>query len=342
MTRTETLWSAAALGIAGAVLRKGIRMRRAISFAGKSVLIVGGSRGLGLVLARRLAAEGARLALVARDADELLRAQEDLAERGAKALVIPCDARDRTQIEQAVATTVAEYGGLDVLINNAGVIQVGPLAHMTIEDFQNAMATHFWGPLYAILAAMPHMRQGGAKRIVNISSIGGKIGVPHLVPYSASKFALAGLTQGLRAELAADGIIVTGVYPGLMRTGSTYNATFKGQNRQEFAWFHTADSLPGLSVGADRAARQILDACRHGDAELRISLPAKLAPIVNAIVPGTMAAAMRLTNQLLPAPDPAAGTRSRSGWQSVSDAVPTSLTRLGERASLANNEVPQT
>ena len=89
-----------------------------------------------------------------------------------------------------------------MLVNNAGIIQVGPLEHMTIDDFEEAMATHFWGPLFTILAALPHMRGRGGRRIVNISSIGGKIAVPHLLPYTASKFALTGLSEGLRAELA--------------------------------------------------------------------------------------------------------------------------------------------
>ena len=145
---------------------------------------------------------------------------------------------------------------MDVLVNNAGIIQVGPIDHMKIADFEDAMLTHFWGPLYAILAALPHMHREGAGRIVNISSIGGRISIPHLVPYSASKFALAGLSEGLRAELARHNIVVTSVYPGLMRTGSPVNAMFKGQRPQEYAWFAISDSLPlaSISPGTCRAA----------------------------------------------------------------------------------------
>ncbi|MEJ7710408.1 MAG: SDR family oxidoreductase [Pyrinomonadaceae bacterium] len=128
-------------------------------------------------------------------------------------------------------------GGIDVLINNAGLIQVGPLEVMTLEDYEEAMRTHFWAPLYTILAVLPQMRRRQEGRIVNISSIGGKIAVPHLVPYSASKFALVGLSTGLRTELAKDKIVVTTVSPGLIRTGSPRNATFKGKHREEYAWF---------------------------------------------------------------------------------------------------------
>src|SRR5204863_2590958 len=128
--------------------------------------------------------------------------------------------------------------------------------------------------VHTTLDVMPDMRARREGRIVNISSIGGKVSVPHLLPYSASKFALVGLSEGLRAELAKDGIVVTTVCPGLMRTGSPRNAQFKGQHRAEYAWFTLSDSMPFFSQSAERAARQILSACRHGEAEVVLSLPA--------------------------------------------------------------------
>src|SRR5207248_10974741 len=140
--------------------------------------------------------------------------------------------------------------------------------------------------------AIPEMRRGGGGRIVNVSSIGGKIGVPHLVPYCASKFALAGLSESSRAELAKDGILVSNVAPGLMRTGSPFNAWFKGHHRDEFTWFAISDSLPLLTISAERAASQVVDAMRRGDAELVISWPAKLAVLTNAIAPNTFDATL--------------------------------------------------
>jgi NAD(P)-dependent dehydrogenase (short-subunit alcohol dehydrogenase family) len=211
---------------------------------------------------------------------------------------------------------------------------------MTVADFEDAMATHFWGPLYVILAAMPHMAPGGARRIVNISSIGGKIAVPHLLPYSASKFALTGLSEGLRAELAKQGFFVTTVCPGLMRTGSTYNAWFKGQHRYEFGWFHVSDSLPGISIAAGRAARQIVDACRHGDAELIITPGARLAVLLNAVSPDAVARLSALANRLMPGAAGKKGDEPRSGWQSISDWVPSRLTTLSDQAAAENNELP--
>jgi NAD(P)-dependent dehydrogenase (short-subunit alcohol dehydrogenase family) len=341
MKHSQRFFAGLAAGLAVAVIGHARRARRAIAFSERSVVIIGGSRGLGLVIARQLVAERARLVLIARDPDELDRARLDLEEQGSPVMVIPCDIRERREVDRAVEAAAAEHGGIDVLINDAGVIQVGPVEHMQLRDFEDAMASHFWGPLHAILAALPHLRRSDAPRIVNVSSIGGKVAVPHLLPYSASKFALAGLSDGLRAELARDGIRVTSVYPGLMRTGSTYNALFKGQHRREFTWFHVADSLPGLSTSAERAARQIVDACRHGDAELVITLPARLAVLANALAPGMVARAMALTNRLLPDPTGADGDEPREGWQSMSDRIPSAWTRLADRATLDNNEVPQ-
>lgn len=336
----QRLTTALVLGGIGALFAaRALRAARQMDFHDKSVVIVGGSRGLGLVLARELASEGARLTLLARNADELERAREELDRRGARVSVAVCDIREREEVDRAIEEVVRIHGGIDVLINDAGIIQVGPVDHMTLSDFENAMATHFWGPLYAIRAALPHLRQSKTGRIVNISSIGGKVAIPHLVPYSASKFALTGLSEGLRVELAREGITVTTVCPGLMRTGSTFNAWFKGHHRQEFAWFHIADSLPGLSVDARRAAREIIEACRRGDAELVISWPARLAVCLNGAFPNLMAGALTLTNRLLPKPGGEAGVEARSGWQSVSRIAPSAITRLTDQPTIENNQV---
>src|SRR5437667_3010629 len=172
----------------------------------KVVLITGGSRGLGLVLARHVCARGGNVALIARDPDELARAKADLASRGGTVLTIECDLLDAAQIQSAVQQIIDRFGKIDILINNAGIIEVGPLEHMTREDFERAMRLHFWAPFELISQIVPEMRIWGGGRIVNISSIGGKVAVPHLAPYSASKFALTGFSDALRAELARDNI----------------------------------------------------------------------------------------------------------------------------------------
>jgi NAD(P)-dependent dehydrogenase (short-subunit alcohol dehydrogenase family) len=221
------------------------------------------------------------------------------------------------------------------------VIKVGPIDHMTRADFEEAMAVHFWGPLHMMLAALPIMRRQGGGRVVNVSSIGGKIAVPHLTAYTASKFALAGLSHALRAELARDNIRVTSIFPGLMRTGSPFNAWFKGRHREEFTWFALAGSAPGLSIDGRRAAAALIDACRYGDAERIIGWPARIAILANAALPGTVSRAMALANALvLPRASAGAGTTAHGGWQSLSPWAPSKLTRMTERAAVENNEVP--
>lgn len=327
---------AGAVWLAARLLRKS----RSVSFHGMSVVITGGSRGLGLVLARQLAAEGARLTLMARDTEELERAAADPALRDARVITVAGDVGDKAAAERAIARAVATYGRIDVLINNAGIIQSGPLDHMNLEDFAQALAVHFWGPLHLTLAALPHMRRQGGGRIVNISSIGGEIAVPHLLPYSASKFALVGLSDGLRAELARDNILVTTVVPGLMRTGSPMNALFKGRHSQEMAWFTLFDALPFTSIDARRAAHQIIEACRVGAPYLRISIQAQLLVMLRNLAPGLHTALLKLSSRLLPPPTDRSGDRAQTGWQSQSPLAPSILTRLSDRATVRNNGVP--
>jgi NAD(P)-dependent dehydrogenase (short-subunit alcohol dehydrogenase family) len=330
-----------AAAVGALLMARAWRMREGYDFRGKSVLITGGSRGLGLVMARELAAEGAKLTITARDEAELQRAVEDIRTREpfAEVASVVTDVRKRYEAERAVAQAVERFGSIDVLINNAGIIQVGPIDHMKLGDYEDAMNTHFWGPLYMMLAALPHMRRQSAGRIVNISSIGGKIAVPHLVPYSASKFALTGLSDGLRIELMRHGILVTTVCPGLMRTGSPVNAMFKGKRPQEYAWFAISDSLPLATIGAERAARQIIAACRRGDAELVITVQAKLAVLARAAAPELFQDAMAIINRLLPEPASADGDVARPGKESESEWAPSALTASTYEAAHENNEL---
>jgi NAD(P)-dependent dehydrogenase (short-subunit alcohol dehydrogenase family) len=330
------LGAAAGVG-AGMFLARAARARFGISFEDRVVVITGGSRGLGLVLARMFAAEGARVVLLARDLGELDRARNDIEARGGWVLTLRCDIRRRGDVRAAVDRIIDECRAIDVLVNNAGVIQVGPLEHMSEEDFENACATHFRGPLNLILEVVPIMRHRSFGRIVNIASIGGRVAVPHLAPYCASKFALVGLSDAIRAELDEYGIRVTTVSPGLMRTGSPGHALFKGQHAAEYTLFRTAASLPGLTISAERAARQIIEACRYGDPALTITPQAKLAAVMNAAAPGVTARATMLVSRLLPRPNSVDGNASRKGLE-VDLHGPSLVTALGDRAAVANNE----
>ena len=307
----------------------------------KVALITGGSRGLGLVLARQICAEGGKVALLARDNDELIRAKTDLTGHGGRVLTIQCDLLDSGQIQSAIRQTIDRFGKIDILINNAGIIEVGPLEHMTREDFERSMAVHFWAPYELISEVVPEMRTWGGGRIVNISSIGGKIAVPHLAPYSASKFALTGFSDGIRAELARDNIYVTTVAPGMMRTGSHVNAKFKGKHDSEFAWFAVSAAAPLISMNAERAARKILAACRRGQPSLTLTYAARTAILGNALFPNLTGYAMKIVNRFLPkAAGKDVGDESRTGSE-TRRLLPAWMTRFADRATLRNNEMPR-
>ena len=341
--RTRNNWLLAA-GLGAATLAATLwgNRRGSYDLSRRVVLITGGSRGLGLVLARQAVAEGARVAICARDEAELARARQDLLLAGAAEADVLTLTRDITN-ELEVRTMVAEVenrlGPVDVLINNAGIIVGGPLDNMDSRDYEDAMAIHFWAPLHAMQAVLPGMRRRAAGRIVNISSLGGKVALPHMAPYSASKFALVGLSEGFRAELRQHGISVTTVCPGLMRTGSSDHALVKGQQKKEFAWFSIADSLPGLTMSAEQAARQIWNACRRGDGEIILSLPAKFLAAFHGLLPGTTTDILSWLNRALPATgeSPAANVR-RTGYESESALTRSPLTALTRKAALKNNE----
>lgn len=330
-------------GASLAVLAAGIVAARARnrrhSFAGQAVLITGASRGLGLVLARRFAAEGAHVAILARGGAALAEAAQELRANGADIDAFEADISIPAEAERAVHRLISRWGRIDVLINNAGQILSAPQQHVTVEDYERAMGVHFYGPLHLIRAAIPHMRRQGGGRIVNIASIGGKVAIPHLLPYCASKFALVGLSDGLRAELARDRIAVTTIVPGLMRTGSHVNARFRGHHHREFAWFALADALPLTSMDVERAASKIVEATREKRSRLILSMQAKTLAWLDAMAPGLVASAMATANRVLPGAAGAKGNEEHAGHESRPRWMPSVVTRLADRAAERNNEL---
>ncbi len=305
---------------------------------GKVVLITGGSRGLGLVLARELAAQGAKLALCARSADKLELARQELERSGAEVITIPVDLTDPQQVKTMMYDVMRHYGRLDVLVNNAGMIQVGPQENMEIADYEKAMQINFFAPLYAIKAAVPIFQKQGDGRIVNITSIGGKIAMPHLLPYTASKFAAVGLSEGLPAELRKENIFVTTVVPNLMRTGSPRNVTVKGDHQAEYAWFKAADSSPLLSQEAEVAARNIIKAMELGKAETVLSLTGKLATLVKGVAPGWVSMLLSVANSFLPKPS-THDYSSKFGYEVESKSSTGTVNSLSDKAAVRNNEM---
>ncbi len=315
-----------------------LRRSRFVSLRGKVVVITGGSRGLGLNIARVCVERGANVAICARNADQLASAEIELRQQGGTILAKLVDVTDRDALLRFIDDVVARFGAIDFLINNAGLIQVGPFVEMDEAAFDAGIATHFYAPLHAILMTLPHMRHAGGGRIVNIASIGGKQPVPHMLPYTASKHALVGLSEGLRVELARENIFVTTVIPGLFRSGSVRNAQFRGQNEKEHAWFAVGDAMPGVSMNVRRLARQIVDAAQHGDAELVTPALAKVQASIAATFPNLTAELSQLINVLLPAPG-GIGRRQLPGSASESSMTPGFAQSLNDQAARANNEM---
>ncbi len=152
-------------------------------------------------------------------------------------------------------------GSVDLVIANAGIIQVAPVESLDAADFDDAMRSIFHAALHTSLEALPHLKESASGgRLALISSVGGLLGVPHLVPYACAKSAVGTLAEGLRAEMSGTEVSVTAVYPGLMRTGSHLHAMFGGAQRQEYGWFSTVASTPLVSMSARRAAERIVRA----------------------------------------------------------------------------------
>ena len=335
------LLAGAAAGIGTVMaMRHGLRLlreHRLRELRGQTVLITGGSRGLGLALAEEFAQFGARIAICARDEQELARARQQLEDLGAVVCAMPCDVSKPEEVDNLIGSVSRNMGNIDVLVNNAGVISVGPILSQELKDFQEAMDVMFWGTVHPTLAVLPQMLARGKGRIVNIASIGGKVSVPHLVPYGCAKFAVTGFSEGLHAELKRFGVHVLTVVPGLMRTGSHLNAQFKGRHQAEFGWFALSGTNPLASISAERAARKIVNATCANRAELVVGWQAKLLAGLHGIAPGLTQEALAQVNRLLP---PAAGnTEKKAGHESQSAVTRSPLTALGKRAARRYNQM---
>jgi NAD(P)-dependent dehydrogenase (short-subunit alcohol dehydrogenase family) len=329
------------IGGAGAVLtvRALRRARHKYDLHGKVVLITGSSRGLGLALAEEFAVKGSRVVICAREQGELSRARAQLERRGADVLDIVCDVSDRESVQRMIDQVRQRFGEIDVVVNNAGIIGVGPYEEQKLEDFEEAMNVNFWGVVNTTLAVLPEMRRRHSGRIVNITSIGGKVAVPHLLPYSCAKFAAVAFSEGLRAEIKREGVLVTTVVPGLMRTGSYLNADFKGKHQAEFGWFSMGSTTPFTAIAARRAARQIVDATISGTSELIITWQAELLARLHGLFPGLVTDILAFVNRTLPTAD-GGETTKRKGWESESALTRSPLTAMGRWAAQRYNERP--
>jgi short-subunit dehydrogenase len=340
--KTPIMLTAAAITAAAAAARASVR-RTPDDITGEVAIVTGASRGLGLALARELARHSARLVICARGEDQLEAAEADLLALGAEVTAVRCDLDDAGSAELLVDTALERYGRLDILINNAGIIQVGPVESTSVSDYEDAVKTMALAPVRLTLAALPVMRGQAHGRIVNITSIGGKVSVPHLLPYCTAKFAAVGFSEGLRAELGSGPVAVTTVVPGLLRTGSHLNARFSGRSEEEFTWFSLGASLPVLSMDAGTAARQIVDAMRQRRAELILTPLGQLAARGAGIFPELTSALLYLTKQVLPAATGQHGPAVPGSAlrPALNQQVFNRLTALGRTAARQLNQLPQ-
>jgi NAD(P)-dependent dehydrogenase (short-subunit alcohol dehydrogenase family) len=275
------------------------------SLAGLSAVVTGGSRGLGLLLADRLRARGCTVTVTARDGDELDRARAYLLEGhpsgGPPVRTEVCDVRDRDAMRTLYERTADETGSVDIVIANAGTIQVAPVEEIGPQEFRDAMETMFMGTVHASLEALPHLRRSPAKgRLALIGSVGGLLSVPHMLPYSCAKSAVGALAEGLQAELGTSGVSVTAVHPGLMRTGSHLHAEFGGDKGREFAWFSALAGTPVLSMDARRAAERIVVAVENRRTRIVLTPAARAAGLAHGVAPTLTTKVSALSARLMP------------------------------------------
>jgi short-subunit dehydrogenase len=316
------------------------RVRRPpVNLQGKVVLITGGSRGFGLALALELGDQGCQLALCARDAEELEEATAQLHTRGIEVSTFTSDIAKPEEVQSLVERVIARFGRIDILLNNAGLVKVSPLENLGHADFDEAMNLMFWGPVNLTFAVLPHMKQQGGGHIVNVTSVGGRVAIPHLLPYSCAKFAFVGFSTGLSSELDPDRLHVLTVVPGLLRTGSYLNAKFKGQSEKEFAWFGLLGNLPGFSVAADEAAREVRHALERRQLTCTISLPAKVLIHSEALLPEATRTVMQLASKfVVPASNNNSVASDGKPLNSKLGSVFQALTSLGRLAARGLNE----
>lgn len=251
-----------------------------MDFNGRTIVITGASDGIGAELARQLAAERAKLVLAARGADALERVAADCRARGAQALALPTDVADAAACERLIAGAAEAFGGIDVLVNNAGVSMHAWFDETTdFSTYERLLRINALSCVHLTRHALPHLKLRGGL-VVGVSSLAGRTGVPARTAYCMSKFAMGGFFEALRIELAGTGVDVTMVFPGVVAT----EIRRRGWN---------ADGQPagvsGLAeegaMPVDECARQIVAAMRARRRELVMTAQGRIGLLLKAFAP---------------------------------------------------------
>lgn len=268
------------------------------------VVVTGGGRGLGYAIAREFLARGCKLAIGSRDGEAIARAVAEFRLRGGEVYGTACDASDPAQVQAFIAGVIERFGHIDVLVNNAGQVFFGPAAELRAEDLEAAIRNIFWVHFWPTMTVLPHMRARGFGRIVNITSLAGKIPLPHHAAYVAGKHAATGWSETLTIELRKEGILVSTITPPALDDGAPLHTHFNGDEEEEFKWFTRALTSRWTATHTDRAARVVVDAARHGDRQRAISPGSWLAARLHGLAPSLMTHFWARFDRLLPPPGP--------------------------------------
>lgn len=255
-----------------------------------TVLITGASQGIGKQTTLLFARKGYDLVLAARQADRLEAVADEVRSLGCDALAIPTDVRDFEQVKELVEKAIAHYGSIDVLINNAGIYFLGSVEECSLHDWHQIIDTNLWGYIHTIQALLPHFLERGTGTIVNVSSIGGKVPIPYQVPYTASKYAVTGLTESLQAELKPKGVQVCGVHPNFIKTDLLERAIFRGKDEQDAQERHDLVEKAlnsSLLEKPEKVAQAIWDAVKHQRSDVMVG-SANLSNAAYKLFPGPM------------------------------------------------------
>lgn len=255
-----------------------------------TVLITGASQGIGKATALLFAQNGYDTILAARREEPLAQVAQEIQNLGRTALPISCDVKDPQQVNTLVDKALAQFGNVDVLINDAGIYISGPVESFSLEDWHQAIDTNLWGYIHTIHALLPHMLARGSGTIVNLASIGGKVPIPYLVPYCTSKFAVNGLTEAMHSELKPKGIHVCGIYPNVIKSSLMERAIFRGIDEEDAKarrqQLEQVISTPVVEKPED-VAKAVWDAVKNQKAEILVG-SAGMSKAAYNVLPGFM------------------------------------------------------